>query len=195
MRGETWSSASREILQQMKAISNLGRLGRALTSALGIGARPIPRNHLHPGCSRSHCATVSAVRSGRSATGWRRSRSTRMVPECAVSAGRNRPPPARWAWERRGRLPVEQAQERVPAHREAPRWLRRPPALPPKAITRSTKRWPAAGCVGPTGGHGGQPFGEDAATTGAIAAEPLCERAAGDARGNPPRADRPECLW
>ena len=48
MRGEDLVQGFPEILQQMKAIGDLGGLGRALTSALSIGARPIPCDHLHP---------------------------------------------------------------------------------------------------------------------------------------------------
>ena len=48
--------------------------------AVAIGARPIPRDDLHPGVLPEPLATGSAVRSGSRATGCRRSRSTRIVP-------------------------------------------------------------------------------------------------------------------
>ena len=38
----------RQVLKQMKAVRHLGRRGRPLLCAVGVGFRPITHDHLHP---------------------------------------------------------------------------------------------------------------------------------------------------
>ena len=101
-------------------------------------SRAIPST---PGCARSHCATVSAVRSGSRATGWRRSRSISTVPygwRCrraksatpsTVGVGRDGTGSRRRRRSRVLRLPTR-------AHW----WPRGTPAAPPRATPSATKR-------------------------------------------------------
>ena len=49
MRGQDGFQGFPEILQEMEAIRDLGRLWGALLGAFGIRTRPIPRDHLHAG--------------------------------------------------------------------------------------------------------------------------------------------------
>jgi hypothetical protein len=49
LRGEHLLQGFPKILQQMEAVRDLGRLGRALPSAFRIGTRPVARDDLHPG--------------------------------------------------------------------------------------------------------------------------------------------------
>ena len=115
---------------------------RALTRALGIRARPISGDHLHPGCSRSHCATVSAVRSGSSATGWRRSRSTRIVPYVCRFRRAKSSTPSTVGVGHAGMSCLRSRRRSVFRLTARPqRWLRRIPALPPKARPTSPKCW------------------------------------------------------
>jgi hypothetical protein len=49
LRGEHLLQGFPKILQQMEAVRDLGRRGRALPGAFSIGTRPIARDDLHPG--------------------------------------------------------------------------------------------------------------------------------------------------
>ena len=177
MRGEDLVQRFPEILQQMKAISNLGRLGRALTSALGIGARPIPRNHLHPGglpeplrhrlgrALRQECYGLAALQ-------VHEDRAIGMAfPQCPIIH-------AQHAGCRglRLRLAAEPAQERVPTHPHVPGVTEAHPGCAPQ---RHTEGEEALGqpqrAARPGGGDGRQTFREDAAAAAAIGAKPLAD--------------------
>ena len=85
-------------------------------------------------------------------------------------------PEHRGGGQRRDRLPAEQAQQRVPAHRQAPALAEAHPGLAPQGEAHGHQALgQPQGAPGPGGGHGGQPFGEDAAATVTIAAEPLAD--------------------
>jgi len=49
MRGEDLLQGFRQVLQEMETVRDLRGVGRALACTLGIRARPIPRDDLHPG--------------------------------------------------------------------------------------------------------------------------------------------------
>ena len=68
------------------------------------------------------------------------------------------------------------AQQGVPAHREAPALAEAHPGLAAQGHPEVDEALgEPQGAPRPGSGHGGQPFGEDAATTGAIAAKPLAD--------------------
>ena len=69
-----------QILHEMEAVRDLGRLRGALLAPSAYALARSRAMTSTPGCSRSHWATGAAVRSGSRAMGWRRSRSTRIVP-------------------------------------------------------------------------------------------------------------------
>ncbi len=69
-----------QILQEVKAIGYLHRLGCAFRCPLSIRTCPVAANHLDLGCSRSHCSTTPAVRSGKRSITVCASRSTMIVP-------------------------------------------------------------------------------------------------------------------
>jgi len=76
--------------------------------------------------------------------------------------------------ERRRGLLAQSAEQGVAAHHHVPRVAELHPSLPPKrpADGEQALREPQ-GAPRPGGRDGGQPFGEDAAWAGAIAAKPL----------------------
>ena len=78
--------------------------------------------------------------------------------------------------ERRGRLPTEEAQQRVPAHPHVPRVADVHPSRPAERHAEGDQALgEPQGAPGPGGRDGGQPFGEDATVTRAIAAKPLAD--------------------
>ncbi len=78
--------------------------------------------------------------------------------------------------QRRDRQAPEQAQQGVPAHRQAPLVAQTPPGLTPQSHAECAKALgEPVGAPGPGGGHGGQPFGEDAAAAVAITSKPLAD--------------------
>jgi len=89
--------------------------------------------------------------------------------------------------ERRGRLPAEQAQERVPAHPHVPRVTEAPPGLPAQRHTEGDEALgQPQGAARPGGRHRGQALGEDAARTGTMAAQPCADpQLKGDSRLRP----------
>ena len=166
-----------EILQQMKAVRDLGGRGRPLARALGIGGRAIACDHLHtrmlPEPLRHGLG--GAIREQRHGL------ATLQIDQhgaigLAFPQGEIVHPEHRGGRQRRDRQPAEQAQQRVPAHRQAPALAEAHPGLAPQgeAHVHQALGQPQ-GAPGPGGGHGGQPFGEDAATTVTIAAEPLAD--------------------
>jgi hypothetical protein len=48
MGGEDLVQGFCEVLEEMKSVGHLEGRGRALMRAIGVGFRPIPRDHLHP---------------------------------------------------------------------------------------------------------------------------------------------------
>ena len=80
MRVEHLLEGFHQILEQVKPISDLDGLWRSLARPISIGSGSVARDDLYPGWARSHCAKVSASRSGSRAIACRRSRSIRTVP-------------------------------------------------------------------------------------------------------------------
>src|SRR5438132_12969957 len=73
-------------------------------------------------------------------------------------------------------LPAKQAQQGVPAYREAPALAQMYSGLTPKGhAERDEALGEPQGAPRPGGGHGGQAFREDPATAVTIAAEPLAD--------------------
>ena len=140
-------------------------------------SRAPARSPCHPGCSRSHGATGAAGRSGRRATGWRRSRSTQQgALRLAFAQGEISHAKDGGRGARRGRLPAEQAQQCVPAHPQVPRGAEVHPSRPPERHAQGHK---ALGqpqrAPRPGGRDGGQPFGEDGRRQWRCAAKPLAD--------------------
>ena len=148
-----------------------------------------------PGCSRSHCATVSAVRSGRSAIGARHSRSISTVPYVwrLRRAKASTPRTVGVGHDGAGCLRSRQ-QQRVPAHPLVP-WVAE--AHPSRSAERHAEGHEALGVAqgtpGPRAGDCGEPFGKDAAVTRGDCGKTTCGRAAGGARDTVPRADQSGC--
>ena len=70
----------------------------------------------------------------------------------------------------------EQAQQRVPAHHHVPRVAEVHPSRPAQRHAEGDKALgEPQGAPGPGSRDGGQPFGEDTAVTGAVAAKPLAD--------------------
>ena len=69
-----------EILQEMKTVRNLGGRRRPVPCAVAIGARPIPRDDLHPGVLPEPGLLARRCAPGAGPRAARRSRSTRIVP-------------------------------------------------------------------------------------------------------------------
>jgi hypothetical protein len=69
-----------QIGNQVIAIRDLNRGGSALSSSIGIQARPIPGDHFHLRCKPSQRAKLSAHRSGSRSITCERSKSISMVP-------------------------------------------------------------------------------------------------------------------
>ncbi len=142
MRGEHLVQRFREILQQMKAVRNLGGAGRALTGALGIRTRPIPRDHLHPGVLPEPLrhGLGGALREqghGLAALQVHQDRAIGVpFPQGEIVHPQH---PGRG--ERRGgcRRSRRSRVFRLTARSHA--WPRRTPALPPRAMPRATRRW------------------------------------------------------
>ena len=130
---------------------------------------------LTPGCSRSHWAKVSAVRSGRSATGLAALQIDQHgAIRLAFAQGEIIHAEDGGRGERRGGLPAQQAEQGVAAYHQIPL---RAEAHTGRTTQRHTEGHKALGqpqrAPGPGGGDRGQPFGEDAASAVAIAAKPL----------------------
>jgi len=175
LRGEHLMQRFREVLQQVKAICHLGGRGCTLASALGIRARPIPRNDLHPWvlpqplCDRlggplreqGHGLPALQVHQDR-AIGVPFAQGEIVHPQhpgCGQSRKRQLP---------------EQAQQGVPAHRQGKLLAEVHPRLATQGEPHSNQtlgqpqRAPRPG-----GGDRGQPFSEDATAAVTIAAKPL----------------------
>jgi hypothetical protein len=132
---------------------------------------------LTPGCSRSHRAKVSAVRSGRSATGRRRSRSISTVPYVWRFRSAKASTPRTVGRGRDGAGCLRSRRSSVfRLTSRAHWWPSCSPAVPPQGHTQGDQ---ALGqpqrAPGPGSRHGRQPFGEDAATAAGIAAKPFAD--------------------
>jgi len=131
-----------EILQQMKAVRDLRGCRGPLPRALGLGSRAIPCDHLAP------WRLLEPLRDGVGGT-------IREERDRGAALQIDQPRAIRLAFaqgdiihaedggrgKRRGRLPAEQAQQRVPAPPWSHGWPRRTPAVPPSATPRATRRW------------------------------------------------------
>ena len=162
----------------MKAVRDLGGGRGPVACALGIGARPIPRDDLHPGVlpeplrhGARRCDPGAGPRAG-GAPGPPGS-----CHRCAVSAGRNRPPRARVGVGNDGAGCRRSRRSRVFRLTARPqRWLRRTPALPPKATPRATRRWASRSVRRAQGAATvGSRSVKMRRAAGAIAAEPLAD--------------------
>jgi hypothetical protein len=166
-----------EILQQMKAVRDLRGCRGPLPRALGLGSRAIPCDHLAP------WRLLEPLRDGVGGT-------IREERDRGAALQIDQPRAIRLAFaqgaiihaedggrgKRRGRLPAEQAQQRVPAPPLVP-WVAE--AHPSRPAERHAEGHEALGeppgTPGPRGGDRGEPFGKDAAVTAAIAAKPLAD--------------------
>jgi hypothetical protein len=166
-----------KILEEMKAVGHLGRCGRLVLRALGIGSRAIPCDHLDAwmlpeplrdgvgSTIREECDRVAALQIDQH--GAIRLAFAQGEIIHAEDGGRGK---------RRSRPPAEQAQQRVAAHHQV---LLVAEAYTGRASQGDAKGHKALGepqgAPGPGGDHRGQPFGEDAAVTDAIAAKLLAD--------------------
>jgi hypothetical protein len=177
MRGKDGLQGFRQVLEQMEAVRDLRGVGRALARTLGIGARPIPRDDLHPGMLPEPLrhglgGPILEEFHGLAAFEIHQDRAIRMpFPQRKIVH-----PQHPGCGQRRGWLAAEPAQQGVAADGHVPLMAEVHPSLPPKRPAEGDQalcepqRAPRPG-----GGHGGQAFGEDAARTGAIAAKPLAD--------------------
>ena len=79
-------------------------------------------------------------------------------------------------WARRAPAPAQSAQQGVAAHYQVPLLAEVHPGCTPEGHAEGHEALgEPQGAPGPGGRDGGQPFGEDAAVTGAIAAKPLAD--------------------
>ena len=177
MRGEDLVQGFPEILQQMKTVRDLGRLGRALPSAFRIGARPIPGDHLHSGVRPEPLGhrlggPIREELHGLAAFEIHQDRAIRMpFPQRKIVHTQH---PG--GGQRRGWLAAEPTQQGVTADAHVPLMTEAHPSLPAQREAQGDQALgepQRAPCPG--GRDGRQPFGEDAAVTGAIAAKPLAD--------------------
>ena len=163
------------VLEQVEALRHLGRLRRTVSGTVGIGFRAIPRDHRNAGvCLEPLRARVAlAVREQGDGLAAFQSNEDGAIG-LAFAQGEIVHPQHAGRGERWGRLPTQQAQQRIATHRQVPGVAEAHPRLAPQ---RHTERDEALGepqrAPRPGGGHGGDPFGKDAATAGAIAAKPF----------------------
>jgi len=166
-----------EVLQYMKAVRHLrgGRcpLPRALSIRTGsipgdplhLWGLPQPLRHRRGGALREpgHRLTALEVDQDR-AVGL------------ALPQGEIVHPKHPGRGKRRGRLPAEQTQARVPAHPHVPRVTEAHPGFPAQRHTKGDEALgQPQGAARPGGRHRGQALGEDAARTGTIAAQPFAD--------------------
>ena len=102
----------------MKAVRHLRSAGGAVACALGICTRPIPCDHLHAR------VLPQPLRDRLGGPLWEQGHGLVALQDRAIGVpfpqGEIVHPQHGGRGERRGRVPTEQAQERVPAHGEAP---------------------------------------------------------------------------
>ena len=143
----------RQVLEQVEAIRHLGGLRRTVPGAVGIGFRAIPRDHLHArvGLEPLRERVALAVREqgdGLAAFQIDEDRAIRV----AFAQGEIVHPQHAGRGERRGRLPPEQAQQRVAAHHHVPRVAELHPSRSPQAPRRGRSGAErAAACAAPRG--------------------------------------------
>jgi hypothetical protein len=144
-----------------------------LPRALGLGSRAIPCDHLAP------WRLLEPLRDGVGGT-------IREERDRGAALQIDQPRAIRLAFaqgaiihaedggrgKRRGRLPAEQAQQRVPAPPLVP-WVAE--AHPSRPAEGHEALGEPQGTPGPRGGDRGEPFGQDAAVTAAMAAKPLAD--------------------
>ena len=165
----------RHVLYEMEAIRHLGRLRCPSPCAVGIGFRAIPRDHLHAGVPLEPLRKRVALAVWQEGDGLA---ALQVHEDGAIGvAFPQRPVINTQHAGRRGRglrLLAQPAQERVPADPQGPGVAEAHPGFPAQ---RAAERHQALGqpqrAARPGGRDGRQPFGEDAAAAGAIAAKPL----------------------
>jgi len=166
-----------EMLEQMKAVGDLGRLWGALPGALGIRTRPIARDDLHtrmlaPPLRHRRSRAVRQAGDGLAALEIDEDRAvSEAFPQCPVIHAQHR--------GRRGlrlRLAAQQPQEHVPTHSHVPRVTEAHPGLPAQRHAEGAEALgQPQGAARPGGRHRRQALGEDAARTGAMAAKPCAD--------------------
>ena len=177
MRRKHLGQGFRKILQQMKTVSNLHCLGRALASTLRIRLRAVTCDDLYARM------LPEPLRHGVGRAIWEESHRLAAFQiyqdgpiRLAFPEGEIIHPEHGGRGERRGRLPTEQAQQGVPAHGQTPALAQANASLAAQGEAHRDKtlsepqRAPRPG-----GGDRRQPFGEDATAAGTIAAEPLAD--------------------
>jgi len=177
LRAEHLVQGFPEILQQMKAVRDLRGCRSPLPRAFGIGGRAIARDALDPWMlpeplgqgigraiweERDWVAPLQINQHGAIRLAF---------PQREVIHTKDRR-----RRERRDRLSPEQAQQRVPAHPEVPLVAEVHPGCAPQSDAEGDEALSEPQRASrPGGGHGGEPFGKDAAAAGAIAAKPLAD--------------------
>jgi hypothetical protein len=176
MRDEHLVQRFPEILQQMQAIRDLSRSGSPLAGALGIGAGPIPGDHL-PSRMRSE---PLRHRLGRAFREQRHGLVALQVYQdraigVPFTQGEIVHPQHGGGGESRPREPAQHAQQGIAADHHVPLVAEVHPGLPTQGHAEGGDQ--ALGqpqrAPGPGGDELRQPFGEDAARTAAIGAEKL----------------------
>ena len=164
-----------KILQHMKAISNLGRLGRALTRALGIRTRPIPRNHLHPGVLPEplrHRLGGAFREQGHRLAAFQVDQDRAIGVPFAQGEIVHPQHPGRG--QDGQRQPAQPAQQGVPAHGQSPRVAQTYPGRAPQGHPEGHEALgQPPGAPRPRGSDGGQPFGEETPHAVGVVTKPL----------------------
>ena len=163
------------MLEQVKPVRDLNRRGRALACAICIGFGAVSRDDLHarvaaePLCEGVGVA-ITEERDRPASLQVHQDRAIRVTfPEAQSSTPRTVGVATPWQ-----RQTAHHAQKGVPAHRSGPSvWLKRTPALPPRATPSATRRWTRRGVRRAQGAATGQAFGEDAARAAPVGAEEL----------------------
>ena len=159
----------------MEAIRHLGRRRRPVSGTVGIGFRAIPRDHRNAGgCLEPLRARVArAVREQGDGLAAFQIKEHGARGRAFAQGAIVHPQPA-GRGDVRQRLLAPQAPECVPAHPQVPLVAKLHPGC---ALAGAAQRDQAlgepAGASSPGGRPRGQAFGTDAATAGAIAAQPL----------------------
>ena len=174
MSSEDLVQGVRQVLEQLEAVCHLDGRGRPLAGPLGIGARPIPRDHLHAwvlpeplghrlgGAIREERHGLAACQVDQDGTRGLAFAQRPVIHPQHPGRGQD--------GQRHG---ADRTQQRVPAHGQVPLVAQTHPGCAPQ---RHAEGDVALGepqrAPGPWDGHRRQPFRKEAARTVAIAAEP-----------------------
>ena len=177
MREEHLVQGFTEILEQMKAVRNLGRSGCSVPCALGIGARAVPGNHLDPrmGLEPLRHGIGRALREEGHGLATLQIHQDRAIG-MPFAQGKIVHPEHPGRGEDRPRQPAQHAQEGVAAYHQVPRVAEAHPSLPTQRHAEGDQ---ALGepqrASGPGSGDGGHPFGEDMPRAAAMTTKPLAD--------------------